>query len=96
MYIILSYLIATVIAIRYHIDMRRENPETVIGAYARTRSLNYYGGKHDFFDIIMITMITVSLAPLTILILIFLVISYGIYWIIFEKLLKLKFKKPLK
>lgn len=95
MYIILSYLIATVIAIRYHIDMRRENPETVIGAYARTRSLNYYG-KHDFFDIIMITMITVSLAPLTILILIFLVISYGIYWIIFEKLLKLKFKKPLK
>lgn len=91
-YFIISYLIAFVLAIRYHIDMRRENPESIIGKQIRNKSKNYYG-KYDFIDANMITLLLVLVAPLTVILLGTLLISYGIYWIIFEKLLKLKFKK---
>ena len=90
--IIISYLIAFVLAIRYHIDMRREEPESAIGRQIRNKSENYYG-KYDFTDANMITVFLVGIAPITIFLLSTLLISYGIYWLIFEKLLKLKFKK---
>ena len=73
--------------------MRRENPESIIGKRIRNKSKDYYYDKYDFIDANMITLFIVALAPLSIILLGTLLISYGIYWVIFEKLLKLKFKK---